>query len=79
MTRASKLRFAIQCGLAALIAFAGSTVLLKLGPASPLVTHPPGGAAGLGLLSYVVAALLILTGALFVFIAATELRAPDEC
>jgi drug/metabolite transporter (DMT)-like permease len=65
----SKRRFPIQYVVAALIAFAGSAVLLK-GIAIPLGTPGPGP------LSYVVAALLILTGALLVVMAATELVHP---
>jgi hypothetical protein len=71
MIRASKLKFAIQLVLAALVAFAGSGALLKLGSTNSL--GPAGGPAALGLLSYVVAALLILTGALLIFMAATDL------
>ena len=71
MTHTSNLKFAIQLVVAALMAFAGSAVMLKLGTTNPLGSA--GGSAALGLLSYVVAALLILTGALLVFIAATAL------
>ncbi len=67
----SKMRFALQYVLAASIAFGGSAVLLKVGTAIPL--GAPGSPPGPGLLSYVVAALLILTGALLVVLAATEL------
>jgi hypothetical protein len=67
----SKARFAIQYALAGSIAFAGSAVLLKVGTAIP--RGAPGGTPGPALLSYVVAALLILTGALLVVMAATEL------
>ncbi len=67
----SKTRFVIQYALAASIAFAGSAVLLKVGTAIP--RGASGGTPGPGLLSYVVAALLILTGALLVVLAATEL------
>jgi hypothetical protein len=66
----SKTRYAIQCVLAALIAFAGSAVLLK-GIAIPL--WAPGGTPEPGLLSRAIAALLILTGAILVVMAATEL------
>jgi hypothetical protein len=52
----SKTRFAIQCALAALIAFAGGAVLLKAGAATS--PEAPGGMPGPGLLSHVVAALL---------------------
>lgn len=71
MKHCARLRFAIQYGLAALIAFAGSAVLLRLGTGNPL--GPAGRNTGLGLLSCVVAALLILTGGLLAFMAATEL------
>lgn len=67
----SKTRVAIQYLLAASIAFAGSAVLLKAGTAIPM--GAPGGGPGPGVLSYVVAALLILTGALLAVMAATEL------
>lgn len=67
----SKTRFAIQYALAGSIAFAGSAMLLKVGSAVP--RGAPGGMPGPGLLSYVIAALLILTGALLLVMAATEL------
>jgi hypothetical protein len=71
MTHTLMLRFGIPFVLAALISVAGSAVLLKLGTAYPL--GPAGGPATPGLLSYVVAALLILTGALLAFMAASGL------
>ncbi len=66
----SKARFAIQYVLGALIAFAGSAVLLK-GIALPLGAR--GGMPEPRLLSYVVAVLLILTGTILVVLAAMEL------
>lgn len=62
----SKTRFAVQYALAALIAFAGGAVLLR-GTAFPL------GMPGPGLLTSVVAYLLIVTGAFLVVMAATQL------
>ena len=53
--------------LAALMAFAGGAVLLKG------IAVPAGGAAGPGLLSDVVAALLVLTGAILLALAAAKL------
>jgi hypothetical protein len=63
-------RHAIQYTLAALTAFAGGAVLLK---GTGIALRAPGGTAGAGLLSYVVAALLALTGAILVAMAAAEL------
>lgn len=63
-------RHAIQYTLAALIAFAGGAVLLK-GTAIPLGSS--GGTAGPGPLSWVIAALLALTGAVLIVMAVAEL------
>jgi hypothetical protein len=63
-------RYAIQYTLGALIAFAGGAVLLK-GTAIPLGS--PEGTARPGMLSYVVAALLALTGAVLIVMAVAEL------
>jgi hypothetical protein len=57
----------MQYVLAALMAFAGSAVLSKG------IAIPPGGTPGPGLLSQVVAALLALTGAILLVLAAAEL------
>jgi hypothetical protein len=69
MIQASSRR-AIQYTLAALIAFAGGAVLLK---GTAIALGAPGGTVGAGLLSYVVAALLALTGAVLIAMAAAEL------
>jgi hypothetical protein len=63
-------RHAIQYTLGALMALAGGAVLLK-GIAIPLGS--PEGTAGPGMLSYVVAALLALSGAVLIVMAVAEL------
>lgn len=66
MTESS--RSAIPYALAASIAFVGGAVLLK---GTVIPPGSPGETAGPGLLSYVMAALLILTGMVLVSLAVT--------
>lgn len=69
MIQASSRR-AIQYTLAASIAFMGGAVMLK---GTAFAPGSPGGAAGPGLLSYAVAALLVLVGAVLIVMALAEL------
>jgi hypothetical protein len=64
----SQRRSAIQYMLAALVAFAGSFALLTVGKA-----FSGGAPPGTGLLTYAVASLLILTGAVMFVMATAEL------